>query len=281
MTCIVCKGRFNEKPSHAVERRTCSISCRAILLKKTSLGSKNPHWKGGMLDKKCIFCGITFKVILARYEMAKYCSRSCMREYKIKLSSVYIKCNKCHEDILRSDAIYIKSRAYHVECKNKKDSNIRSYPAKIWRCLRCDGIIKRRTKFHKSCRVALVETKCKSCGNIFFQRKRKRMLLCCSVLCYRKNEKLNPNWKGGLRSEHARIRASEEYKNWRKMVFARDNYTCIFCKKVGYTLHADHIKPFSIFPELRLDVANGRTLCKDCHKKTDSYLRKRSRADYA
>jgi len=34
------------------------------------------------------------------------------------------------------------------------------------------------------------------------------------------------------------------------------------------------IKPFAYFPELRLVIANGRTLCIPCHKKTDTYLSK-------
>jgi len=37
------------------------------------------------------------------------------------------------------------------------------------------------------------------------------------------------------------------------------------------TLEADHIKAFSEYPELIYDINNGRTLCKECHKKTDNY----------
>lgn len=86
-----------------------------------------------------------------------------------------------------------------------------------------------------------------------------------------KNE-LNPAWKGGLTSESKRFRKSPEYKMWRKSVFERDNYTCQSCKQIGRNLHADHIKPFAYHVELRLDLDNGRTLCVDCHKQTDTYL---------
>ena len=68
-----------------------------------------------------------------------------------------------------------------------------------------------------------------------------------------------------------RVRGSKEYDAWRSEVFRRDDYTCKSCGQRGGKLHADHIKPFALFPELRLDVSNGRTLCKPCHLKTDTW----------
>ena len=83
----------------------------------------------------------------------------------------------------------------------------------------------------------------------------------------------NPNWRGGVTKENEKIRKSIEYKQWRISVFKRDNYTCQICyKKKGIILNADHIKQFALYPELRFDVDNGRTLCLECHKQTDSYL---------
>lgn len=79
-------------------------------------------------------------------------------------------------------------------------------------------------------------------------------------------------WKGGLTTENWKIRKSLEYKQWRHKVFERDGYQCVVGGKAhGNNLQADHIKPFSTFPAERFDVDNGRTLCKECHKKTDTY----------
>lgn len=78
-------------------------------------------------------------------------------------------------------------------------------------------------------------------------------------------------WKGGVTPINLKIRKSSKYKKWRTQVFERDDYTCTICKDRGVALNADHIKPFSTHPELRFELDNGRTLCVDCHKLTDSY----------
>mgnify|MGYP003395199023 CR=1 FL=1 len=92
-------------------------------------------------------------------------------------------------------------------------------------------------------------------------------------------------WKGGVsqqnRTERANIMSSLEYKIWRKGVFEKDNYTCIWCgarsgKGKAVELHADHIKPFKEYPELRFALDNGRTLCVPCHKTTVTWGRRKS-----
>lgn len=92
------------------------------------------------------------------------------------------------------------------------------------------------------------------------------------------------NWKGGITSANNTFRHSFEYRQWRTDVFTRDDYTCQGCgarsgNGKAVVLHADHIKPFYLYngtngyPDLRLDITNGRTLCIDCHKKTDTWKR--------
>ncbi len=87
-------------------------------------------------------------------------------------------------------------------------------------------------------------------------------------------------WKGGVSTQNQLIRRSFEYRLWREMVWKRDNWKCVWCgKRQGWNkelqrriiIHADHIKPFAYFPELRFALDNGRTLCFDCHKTTDTW----------
>lgn len=82
----------------------------------------------------------------------------------------------------------------------------------------------------------------------------------------------------GKRTADKVIRQSAKYKAWRTLVFERDNYICVECgikNGLGKTIsfHADHIKPFALYPELRFEISNGRTLCIPCHKKTGTFGR--------
>ena len=100
------------------------------------------------------------------------------------------------------------------------------------------------------------------------------------------------NWQGGIYSKILTIRRSLEYKQWRKKIFERDNYTCQICGKRGGRIEADHIFQFSLLykeldkifesnlkeimnNELLWEIKNGRTLCKKCHtKETKKFLKK-------
>ena len=41
------------------------------------------------------------------------------------------------------------------------------------------------------------------------------------------------------------------------------------CKKISMANKGK--KSFAIYPEFRFEISNGRTLCLDCHKKTDTF----------
>lgn len=71
----------------------------------------------------------------------------------------------------------------------------------------------------------------------------------------------------GISTKNELIRKSVEMKRWKIAVFTRDNYTCQGCGVVGGNLQADHELPFCMYEDLRLELLNGRTFCKNCHQK--------------
>ena len=73
------------------------------------------------------------------------------------------------------------------------------------------------------------------------------------------------NWQGG-KVQGQKKRMLREYKDWRMSVYKRDGFTCVVCNKVGGKLNGHHIKEWAKFPELRLNISNGITMCEDCHK---------------
>lgn len=76
----------------------------------------------------------------------------------------------------------------------------------------------------------------------------------------------NPNWKGGVSSENEKERGSSKSRRFKQDMLKRDNYTCQTCGKHGGDLIVDHIMPWSLYPKLRQNPKNVRTLCKPCHK---------------
>lgn len=79
----------------------------------------------------------------------------------------------------------------------------------------------------------------------------------------------HPLWKGGITSEHDKIRRSKEYNLWRNAVYRRDHFHCQICGKhcEQNDIVAHHINSFSIYPDQRFLVENGITFCRSCHLK--------------
>jgi len=156
----------------------------------------------------------------------------------------------------------------------------------------------RKGKISPFRRPILEIKKCKNCENTIEIRDTNslRNKKFCSVSC--KNTWLNKNlkrnyprgkdaywWRGGKTALDKAIRTCKKYKNWRSGVYSRDNFTCVLCGKKG-RLQADHY-PDSLRDLIRIwkiknldnalscselwDIKLGRTLCKNCHKKTDTY----------
>lgn len=90
----------------------------------------------------------------------------------------------------------------------------------------------------------------------------------------------NWNWKGGSGKLLFDIRSSVKSIQWRKDIFLRDKFTCVFCKEIGgKSLNAHHIHRFKdMINEYNIktyedamnceelwNIDNGITLCNFCH----------------
>lgn len=99
-------------------------------------------------------------------------------------------------------------------------------------------------------------------------------------------------WRGGVTNLRKQIRNCFKYRQWRQSVFIRDNFSCVNCGKstkeikwveadhypvsFAQILHNNSIKTIqdAIQCNKFWDIDNGRTLCKECHMKTDNHGRR-------
>ena len=201
------------------------------------------------VSKKCLICRTTFyktktKSLKSWNEIAKYCSRSCSA---ISVRDVTIARNKKGQGRKATEETKSKMSKARIGKPSTMLGKKHSEATKL--------LIKRNTIQAQTPEVRLKKS-----------------------LAHRGSKSYN--WKGGRLSLKHGMRTNSKYLEWRKSVFERDSYTCLWCKDSrGGNLEADHIKTVAeIFDEFSIidihqviaceqlwDIANGRTLCKSCH----------------
>jgi len=75
------------------------------------------------------------------------------------------------------------------------------------------------------------------------------------------------NWYTWRAKTNIEARKGSKYRQWKLGVLRRDDYICQKCGLQKKGNHAHHIKKFSLYIDERYDLANGITLCTECHKK--------------
>lgn len=195
------------------------------------------------MKTKCEICGKEFRAIPANIKRGwgRFCSWACRSknvslnmsgDKSPKWSRVKIQCAACGKDMFIA-----KCRVGRTKCCSKK------------------------------CGVVFKSSKYSGDGNPFWGKTHTGQVreILRKVNTGRVG-KDSSHWMGGITPGHLLIRTSIKYAAWRGKVFERDNFTCQKCGDgKGGNLNAHHIKPFARFPELRLEVSNGVTLCEKCH----------------
>lgn len=169
-----------------------------------------------------------------------------------------------------------------IEEKRKHAEYMRNYYRKLSRtvvnCIKCNKELITRNKNRKYCDASCalnkkVELSCKFCSKeIIAKPSYAKRAKFCSQVCAGKSQtgENSKAWKGGTSKERELFQGSLEYKTFRKAVLERDK-KCTECGTKEKWLQLDHIKPWALFPEFRLEMDNARILCIDCHKQTDTY----------
>lgn len=216
-------------------------------------------------EKKCTNCDLSF---IAKRQRRQFCTQKCGDAYRHRTTYV-----------AKGTRIGYDAKCNASDCNN----TVHYFP----RDIKCGRKRHCSEKCMGKAKLGNKPLNCQVCNKEFYCSKSQQELRnrnTCSRVCagLKKTQlaeisnRLNPPTIGKL---NRRIRYSKKMDDWRKAVFERDNYTCQHCgarNGQGHKiiLNADHIKPFSLFPESRFDLDNGQTLCVPCHKATPTYGRK-------
>lgn len=179
---------------------------------------------------------------------------------------IQIKCSICNKKMIRTPA-FVKAKKFYCsyECQRNRGASI------VRNCFGCESKIKTSQSLNQ-----------RYCSNK------------CYSLSGRRGEihqgERNNNWRGGITPINMQIRSDFKYKTWRELCLKRDNYTCVLCDIRGSgNLNVDHYpKPFALIifeNDIRSieealtcdalwDTNNGRTLCENCHTKTNTYKKR-------
>lgn len=252
--------------------------------------------------KTCLFCKNTFykKGSYSNFERQKFCSYKCHKDStRVDLSKVIsLKyCLVCNSFIqikpYMNRFTYSKVKACSIKCRNVLISRVLTGKHKSEEfkkrfrennhLLKKETIEKRRHKQIGKKLPELVRLKI-SLAN----KGKKKSLEWRKKIGDSQRGNKSKNWNGGITSIKEQIRDMPKYKEWRTLVFQRDNYLCKDCygkNRPCVYLEAHHIKPFSVIINMYniksiieaenckelWDVNNGLTLCRICHFKTESF----------
>lgn len=243
------------------ENYYCNQECRTEHLKILMSGEGNPNYDRVLYE--CDGCGDEIWVTPSRIKEQKYifCSNECYKEnigqfFKGENNPNYDRgkfiCEQCGKIFER---IKSANRGNHVFCSRE--------------CYEDHNRQKGRSKE--------IELNCPICNKrikVWESRLKYTKDIYCSKECARKGYGIkysgenSPSYNPNMTEEERIIqRKSNDYYLWRKSVFDRDNYTCQACDdNQGGNLNAHHIINYMENEDLRTDLDNGITLCKECHK---------------
>lgn len=240
-----------------------TIFCSRICMGLANRGSKHPRYTEDV-KHICLYCKNNFmtKNYLIKKGYGKYCNKECFdnaqRGRKFAQRS-NIACKQCG-NIFKVKTSQLKYNPNHNQFCSRK----------------CRYNNQKKPKIHRICE------QCKKNFLAYPSAIKYHGARFCSNNCKDTYNRAEHHFRfKNASSEAEKLRKSPAYKTWRTAVFIRDDKKCVWCGSKK-NIEADHIKPRYLFPELTLELSNGRTLCNTCHRKTRSYMNAYlKREDYA
>jgi len=263
--CNIC-----HKPKNIKNGRLICTNCHS---EATKSGMIRVGYGKKKIEFKCLTCGKMIKDYPRENRM--YCSKKCRRQtiYMKELLSKINKGRKLSEESKEK----MRKQKVRLICKFcfcefyllPWEARSRKYCSR-----KCSSAAKQKSIFLmcQNCCLQFVVNQKESVGRKYCSRK-------CMFEFIRKHPT----------SRMRRIRPTHNswaYIKFTKRIFERDNYTCQICGRRGGLLQSDHY-PVS-FAEIVFknkiktmadaigcselwNINNGRTLCLECHKNTDTY----------
>ena len=226
-TCEWCNKQFK---SGDKGQRFCSRECQSKWHSESMRGENNPHYD--RIKCICDYCGKEMEVSKSKYKRSNnhFCSNECHGGWKSE------------------------------NCRGENSPHYNKVECSCDYCGKEIKIIKSQYDKHNN---HFCSNECKSKWHSESMRGENHPCYGKEGLKGENNPNYNPNLTPEEREQGRNI---EGYKDWRKEVFERDNYTCQCCGKKGERLNAHHIFGYAEHKDLRTEVDNGITLCEDCHR---------------
>lgn len=175
-----------------------------------------------------------------------------------------------------------KCKGCFVSFTPKSNHNVYCYDCCHFTCTTCKKVIWRRVASTLDGRNIFCSFKCSAKAKEGYdsltpeQRKRvadahrgiPKSEECRKIMQEKALGKRNSQYKNG--KYVGKGRGNYDYRKWVKEVFEKYGKKCNLCGNTDEKLHADHILPYSYFPEKKYDIENGQVLCIPCHRKKTS-----------
>lgn len=239
----------------------CNQNCRTEHLKILMKGENNPNYN--RIKYICDGCGKELGVIPSKLKNQNhiFCSNECYKENIGKFFTGENNPNYVEEEIRSclNCGRYVKRKPYEFkrdkcfcsnQCANEFNNELKKN-RKIVLCDYCGESVERASSQFNGKHNIYCSRECQHKGwSIFYSGENSPV--------YNHNKSVE---------ERLVERKYVGYYEWRRKVYEKNNYTCRCCgDNKGGNLVAHHILNYSEHEELRINVDNGITLCKTCHK---------------